>query len=133
MRIVVFLVWSSEMRLLTQFFLILITIFGLIACSRPDQKLVGSWTTHKGECRSEGEMVIEVYDKVSHVDFMCFAKTCARIKGKIDQAGYLRFSLSRGQYLEGQINNGSARGSWGLELEKGYCQGSFRANPINRP
>ncbi len=106
-------------------------IAGLLvsACSPPDKKLVGNWTTHKGECKTEGEIVIEVYDKKVEVDFMCFAKTCARFGGKVDQAGYFHFKLSKNQTFEGRITGDFSRGNWGVIMEEGFCEGSFRASP----
>lgn len=104
----------------------------LIACSKADKKMVGSWTTHRGECRGEGELVIEVHKKQAEVDFMCFAKVCARAKGKIDQAGYFHFKLPKGQMLDGQIMDSFARGNWAMEMEEGYCEGTFKATPIKK-
>jgi len=91
--------------------------------------MLGVFTTDHGDCVKEGDVGITIDDNKVHVVYYCFLAKCNHMEGTINEGGHFYLSDRQGHYVQGQILNQKASGSWFATIGEKKCSGTWFAKP----
>jgi hypothetical protein len=88
---------------------------------------LGGFATQTGNCPATGDSSINYKDQKIEIEFYCFLKKCANLKGQTRQGGYFHIKDNSGHYIEGKITRYEATGKWFLNMKGKECSGHWSA------